>query len=124
MSNTHDKELASELKDKIRSLEDKNAKLTIEIQAAEQEKRSAESELYRSQKELKRLRTEMERLKNPPLIIGTLRDILSEDRVVVKSSTGPDFIVSVSDFVPKKDMIPGSRVSMNKQTLAVMDVLP
>jgi len=124
MTNAHDKELASELKDKIRLLEEKNARLTAEIQNAEGEKRSAESELFKSQKQLKRLTAEMERLKSPPLIIGTLRDILSDNRVVVKSSTGPDFIVSVSEFVPKKDLIPGSRVSLNKQSLAVMDVLP
>jgi proteasome regulatory subunit len=124
MDNTHDRELTSELKDKILALEEKIVRITEEIQSVESEKRSAESELFRSQKELKRLRTEMDRLKSPPLIIGTLKDILSDNRVVVKSSTGPDFIVSVSEFVPKKELIPGSRVSMNKQTLAVMDVLP
>ena len=124
MNSTHVTELAEELRDKIRSLENKNAKLTRDMQNAESERRSAERELYRSQKELKRVKTEMERLRGPPMIIGTLRDLLSDNRVVVKSSTGPDFIVSVSEFVPKKDLIPGSRVSMNKQTLAVMDVLP
>ena len=124
MNNAHENGLMSELKDKIDHLKEKNLRLTEEIQSVEGEKRSVEGELFRSQKELKRLRTEMERLKSPPLIIGTLRDILSDNRVVVKSSAGPDFIVSVSDFVPKNDLIPGSRVSMNKQTLAVMDVLP
>ncbi|MDR0778655.1 MAG: proteasome-activating nucleotidase [Methanomassiliicoccaceae archaeon] len=124
MDSTHDRELTSELKDKILALESKIVRLTEEIQSVESEKRSAESELFRAQKELKRLRTEMDRLKSPPLIVGTLKDILSDTRVVVKSSTGPDFIVSVSEFVPKKELIPGSRVSMNKQTLAVMDVLP
>ncbi|MCL2143419.1 MAG: proteasome-activating nucleotidase [Methanomassiliicoccaceae archaeon] len=124
MDNAHDKELASELKDKIRSLEEKNARLTEEMRKTESGKLSAEGELYKVQRDLKKLRTEMERLKSPPLIIGTLRDVLSDNRVVVKSSTGPDFIVSVSDFVPKKELIPGSRVSLNKQTLAVMDVLP
>ncbi|MDR2866281.1 MAG: proteasome-activating nucleotidase [Methanomassiliicoccaceae archaeon] len=124
MNNAHDKELASEFKDKIRFLEERNARLTEEINTVESEKRSVESEKFRIEKELKRLRTEMERLKSPPLIVGSLRDILGDSRVIVKSSTGPDFIVSVSEFVPKKDLIPGSRVSMNKQTLAVMDVLP
>ncbi|MCL1905230.1 MAG: proteasome-activating nucleotidase, partial [Methanomassiliicoccaceae archaeon] len=117
-------ELMSELKEKIISLEDRNRRLAEEMNSAEAERRSADSELFRAQKELKRLKTEMERLRSPPLIIGTLRDLLSDNRVVVKSSTGPDFIVSVSEYIPKDDLIPGSRVSMNKQTLAVMDVLP
>ncbi|MCL2786237.1 MAG: proteasome-activating nucleotidase [Methanomassiliicoccaceae archaeon] len=124
MSNGYERELADELRDKIRSLEDKNARLMDEVQNVEAEKRSLDSELFRSQKELKRMKAEMERLKCPPLIIGTLRDLLADNRVVVKSSTGPDFIVSVSDLIPKRDLIPGSRVSMNKQTLAVMDILP
>jgi len=124
MNNTYEKELLSELKDKIVRLEEKNLRLTEEIQTIEGEKRSSEGELHKVQGDLKRLRAEVERLKSPPLIIGTLRDLLPDDRVVVKSSTGPDFIVSVSDFVPKNSLIPGSRVSMNKQSLAVMDVLP
>jgi len=124
MNNTYEKELLSELKDKIVRLEEKNLRLTEEIQTVEGEKRSSEGELHKVQGDLKRLKAEVERLKSPPLIIGTLRDLLPDDRVVVKSSTGPDFIVSVSDFVPKNSLIPGSRVSMNKQSLAVMDVLP
>ncbi len=91
---------------------------------AEGEKRYVESELFRLQKDVKRLRAEMERLKSPPLIIGTLKDLLPDGRVVVKSSTGPDFIVSISEYVPIEDLIAGARVSLNKQTLAVMGVLP
>ena len=124
MNNGYERELADELRDKIRTLEDRNAKLMEKIETVEGEKRSVESELFRTQKELKRLKAELDRLKMPPMIIGTLRDILSDSRVVVKSSTGPDFIVAVSGEIPKRDLISGSRVSMNKQTLAVMDVLP
>ena len=124
MNNGYERELADELRDKIRTLEDRNAKLMEKIETVEGEKRSVESELFRTQKELKRLKAELDRLKMPPMIIGTLRDILSDSRVVVKSSTGPDFIVAVSGEIPKRDLVSGSRVSMNKQTLAVMDVLP
>ena len=52
------------------------------------------------------------------------KDVLPNNRVVVKSSTGPDFVVSVSEYVPESDLVVGSRVSLNKQTLSVMDVLP
>jgi len=114
----------SELRDKIISLEEKNAKLMEEIHSIEREKRSLGSEVYNTNKELKRLRTELDAFRSPPLIIGTLRDILPNDRVVVKSSTGPDFIVSVSKYIEKSALIPGSRVSMNKQSLAVMEILP
>lgn len=117
-------EFITELRDKVRILEDRNTRLMEEVRMAEGEKRYVESELFRLQKDVKRLRAEMERLKSPPLIIGTLKDILPDGRVIVKSSTGPDFIVSISEYVPPEDLIPGARVSLNKQTLAVMGVLP
>jgi proteasome regulatory subunit len=44
--------------------------------------------------------------------------------VVVKSSTGPDFVVAVSDYIEPSSLVPGSRVTLNKQTLAVMEVIP
>jgi proteasome regulatory subunit len=66
----------------------------------------------------------MERLKSPPLIIGSIKDVLVDGRVIVKSSTGPDFIVSTSEYVPMEDITVGARVALNKQTLAVMSVLP
>jgi len=120
---TYNEELASELKDKIITLEEKNLRLMEDLRLAEEDRRETDSELFRLQKDLSRLRAEMERLKCPPLIIGTLKDLLPDHKVVVKSSTGPDFIVSVSDYVPEKDLIPGARVSLNKQTLSVMSVL-
>lgn len=124
MDNSQNDELTSELKAKIMSLEEKNVRLMEELQNAENEKRLSDSELFRLQKELARIRTELERLKSPPLIIGTLKDVLPDNRVVVKSSTGPDFIVSVSTYCPTEDLIPGARVSLNKQSLSVMSVLP
>jgi proteasome regulatory subunit len=114
----------AELKAKIVSLEERNVRLMEDLQNAENERRFSESELFRLQKDLTRVRTELERLRSPPLIIGSLRDVLPDNRVVVKSSTGPDFIVSVSEYVPKEDLIPGARVSLNKQTLALMNILP
>jgi proteasome regulatory subunit len=117
-------ELVNEMREKIEVLERRNTELLEEIRRVEGEKRYVESELFRIQKELKRMRSEMERLKSPPLIIGSIKDILADGRVIVKSSTGPDFIVSTSEYVPPEDLEVGARVALNKQTLAVMGVLP
>jgi proteasome regulatory subunit len=117
-------ELVNEMREKIEVLERRNTELLEEIRRVEGEKRYVESELFRLQKELKRMRSEMERLKSPPLIIGSIKDLLADGRVIVKSSTGPDFIVSTSEYVPTEDLEVGARVALNKQTLAVMGVLP
>ncbi len=113
-----------ELKAKVVSLEERNVRLMEELQKVENEKRASESELFRVQKDNARIRGEIERMKSPPMVIGSLRDVLPDNKVVVKSSTGPDFIVSVSQYVEAKDLIPGARVSLNRQSLAVMQVLP
>ncbi|MBE6524128.1 MAG: AAA family ATPase [Thermoplasmata archaeon] len=114
----------AELKAKIVTLEDRNVRLVEDLRNAENEKRYAEGELFRLQKDIARIRGEMERLKTPPLIVGSLRDVLPNNRVVVKSSTGPDFVVAVSDYIEPSSLVPGSRVTLNKQTLAVMEVIP
>ena len=113
-----------EIQRKIAVLEERNLELVEESRRSEGEKRFVEGELLRLQKELKRFKAELERLKAPPLIIGQIKDILADGRVVVKSSTGPDFIVSTSDYVSPDLLVSGARVALNKQTLAVMGVLP
>jgi proteasome regulatory subunit len=113
-----------EIQRRISVLEERNLELVEEARRAEGEKRFVEGELIRLQKELKRLKAELERLKAPPLIIGQIKDMLADGRVVVKSSTGPDFVVSTSDYVSPELLLAGARVALNKQTLAVMGVLP
>ena len=116
--------MMEEIQRKISVLEERNLELVEETRRVEGEKRFVEGELIRLQKELKRLKAELERLKTPPLIIGQIKDVLADGRVVVKSSTGPDFIVSTSDYVSTELLVAGARVALNKQTLAVMGVLP
>jgi len=110
--------------------EDKTALLTEmnrlreENERKEAEKRSAEAELFKSKKEVRELKAEIERMRSPYLMLGTVRDVLGNNRAVVRTTTGFDIIVSVSDFIPKGSLVPGSVVSMNAKTFAVMDVLP
>src|SRR5213594_332858 len=118
------REFHEKLSERIAVLEERNDKLLESSKRVEGEKRFVETELLRLQKEIKRLKTELDRLKAPPLIIGSLRDILADGRVVVKSSTGPDFIVNTAEYVAKENIQVGARVALNKQTLAVMGVLP
>ncbi|MEM3852412.1 MAG: proteasome-activating nucleotidase [Methanomassiliicoccales archaeon] len=105
-------------------LEERNSQLMEQARKIEGEKKFLQTEFERVQRELKRLRTELERLKAPPLIIGNIRDIFSDGRVSVKSSTGPDFVVNVAEGVDPTTLSIGARVALNKQTLAVMGLLP
>src|SRR5881628_852260 len=124
MDDNQIREFHEKLSERIAVLEERNDKLLENSKRVEGEKRFIETELLRLQKEIKRLKTELDRLKAPPLIIGSIRDVLADGRVVVKSSTGPDFIVNTAEYIAKENLLPGARVALNKQTLAVMGVLP
>jgi proteasome regulatory subunit len=110
--------------DRVNFLELRNNQLAEAIKRVESERHYMEAEILRLQREVKRLKTELDRLRYPPLIVGSVRDILTDGRVVVKSSTGPDFVVNSAETVEHEKITVGSRVALNKQTLAVMGVLP
>ncbi len=110
--------------DRVNFLELRNTQLAEAIKRVESERHYMEAELLRLQREVKRLKTELDRLRYPPLIVGSVRDVLTDGRVIVKSSTGPDFVVNSAETVEATKITVGSRVALNKQTLAVMGVLP
>jgi proteasome regulatory subunit len=110
--------------DRVNFLELRNTQLAEAIKRVESERHYMEAEILRLQREVKRLKTELDRLRYPPLIVGSVRDVLTDGRVIVKSSTGPDFVVNSAETVEHGKITVGSRVALNKQTLAVMGVLP
>jgi proteasome regulatory subunit len=110
--------------DRLNFLELRNTQLAEAIKRVESERHYMEAEILRLQREVKRLKTELDRLRYPPLIVGSVRDVLTDGRVIVKSSTGPDFVVNSAESVEHSKISVGSRVALNKQTLAVMGVLP
>ncbi len=79
----------------------------------------AESNLL-LEKELKRLRQELLRVKKPPLIVGTVTDVISERKAIIRSSNGMSFLVE--NLVP--GIKPGDRVAMNQQSLTIVELLP
>ncbi len=124
MSEPESPSAAPETYDRVNLLELRNSQLAEAIKRVESERHYMEAELLRLQREVKRLKTELDRLRYPPLIVGSVRDVLTDGRVIVKSSTGPDFVVNSAETVEHAKITVGSRVALNKQTLAVMGVLP
>ncbi|EQD69476.1 26S proteasome subunit P45 family, partial [mine drainage metagenome] len=114
----------SERLERVSFLELRNNQLADAIKRIESERHYMEAEILRLQREVKRLKTELDRLRYPPLIVGNVRDVLTDGRIVVKSSTGPDFVVNAAESIEAAKISVGSRVALNKQTLAVMGVLP
>jgi proteasome regulatory subunit len=117
-------DLSEYLIDRLKQLEEEYVRLKNLYRRLEDEKRFVETERIRYEREVRRLRSEIERLRSPPLIVGVVSDVLDDGRVVVKSSTGPKFVVHSSQAIDLSELKPGTRVSLNQQTLAVIGVLP
>jgi proteasome regulatory subunit len=90
----------------------------------EERKRALENEKFQLEREVRRQKSELERLKALPLIVGTVKDVLPNGKVVVRSSTGPHFVVNTSQYVERESLVPGARVGMNQQSFAVVEILP
>ena len=104
--------------------EDGNKWLIEETERFESEKRQLESDVSRMKRENAHLKGELARLRAPPQVIGTVRDILDDGRVSIKSSSGPDFVVHISEGIDKDKLDVGDRVALHRQTLAVLEKLP
>ena len=109
--------------DRMRQLEERNLALREQKDRVEGEKRLIENQKLKFEREARKLRSELERLRVGPMIVGTIVDVLDENRVIVKSSTGPRFVVSLSQFIEEEIKV-GAQVGLNQQSCAVMCVLP
>jgi len=96
------------------------------IKNLETEIQLLKAETVRLERELRSLTNEINQLRQPSLITGTLVDVLDDknERVIIKSSTGPDFVVKTSKFVKNEKLTPGMSIALNQSTFAVMEILP
>lgn len=113
-ANTFDKTYVA---DYIHSLERR-------VRDLEHEKRLFESQYLKIERELRSLRAEFDRMHAPPLISATLLDMLEDGRAVVRSSAGPHFVVTASQFIKPEELKPGVRVALNQRNFNIMEVLP
>ncbi|HIQ38770.1 MAG TPA: AAA family ATPase [Methanothermococcus okinawensis] len=100
------------------------AELESKILKMELENKNLQRENLQLKKENEILKRELDKLRVPPLILGTVTDRVGKRKAVVKSSTGPSFLVNISQFVDEEEVVPGARVCLNQQTLVIVDVLP
>jgi proteasome regulatory subunit len=112
------------LEERVRALENRASQLREQKRRLESQARVAEVDKQRLLRELRQLRAELEKLRTPPLLVGYVKDVLADGRLVLKSSTGPHFVVHAADELDRATISPGARVSLNQQTLAVVGVLP
>ena len=96
--------------------------LTKDSQDLLTEKLFLENEVHQLKKRVSRLDEEVSILKQPPFIVGFIQDI-TDNGAIVRSSNGTIFQVSVNPRLEYGQLKAGARVSLNQDTLAIIDVL-
>lgn len=104
------KEFSENIDEYIRLLEDK-------IKEYEEERKKLLSKLNY-------YKFELEKLMSTPLIEATVVKLLDNDKVVVKSSSGPNLIVDYSNRIKKEELYPGRYVALNQRCSTIIEVLP
>jgi proteasome regulatory subunit len=106
----------------LEELREQYALLSNDAKQLMTEKMYLENELSQLKQRITRLDEEIRSLRTPPYIIGNVQDVVGE-KVVVRSSNGTIFLVSKNSRIDSSKILPGARVSMNQDTLAVIDIL-
>jgi len=117
-------ELEVQMMERVGNLESRNLELREQLRQSEADKRYIETQKIRYERDVRKLKSESEQLRSPPLIIGTITDIVDSTRVIVRSSAGPRFMVRSSPSVNQDDLKPGVRCTLNQQSLAIVELLP
>ncbi|WP_460126228.1 proteasome-activating nucleotidase [Stetteria hydrogenophila] len=76
------------------------------------------------ERDLDYYKKEVANLLSPPLIEATVLEVLDDGRAVVKSTTGPNLIVKISNSVDPSQLRPGVTVALNSRGSAIVEVLP
>lgn len=76
------------------------------------------------ERKLEEARREVYKLMSPPAIEATVLEVIDNERVLVKSTTGPNLIVRVVQGIDVKSLRPGMSVALNNRGSTIIDVLP
>lgn len=106
------------------ALEGRNYELRETVRQLRLQSAATESERDQYKREAKKLKGELEQYRTPPLVIGTIESLASDERVIVRSTTGPQFLSKVSETVNPADIIAGRQCALHPQSFVLVEILP
>ncbi len=94
------------------------------VRLLERRLRELEAERDALRRELQFYKNELKKLNDWPLFEAIVLDKLPDGRFVVKSSSGPNLIVRVSEKLDPNAIKPGMHVAINNRGTVILEVLP
>lgn len=98
--------------------------LELKLRGLKQEHRVILRQKNDLSKLLNEHRSELRKIKRPPLLVGTVQETLAEGFVIVRSTTGPSFMVYHSSDISSEELLPGTQVALNQRHFSVVQVIP
>ena len=113
--------------EKADSSEEESSELFIleqKIRALQNNRRTLLRQKYDFEKSLAEFTKELKKIKKVPLVLGQVEEVFpEEEKVIVKSSTGPSFLVSFASELQLKDLKPGVNVALNQRNYSIIDIV-
>jgi ATP-dependent 26S proteasome regulatory subunit len=81
-------------------------------------------ENVKAAKEYDRTEDDLKALQSVGQIIGEVLRQLDSERLIVKASSGPRYVVGCRNKVDKEKLVAGTRVALDMTTLTIMRALP
>ena len=97
------------------------------LKTLEEEQKRLIKQRNNLQKQLEETKKEISKLTKEPLLIGTLVDVLADkEKAIVRSSSGPSFIVSIASGLEdgSDELTSGKRVVLNQRTFSLVKTIP
>lgn len=94
------------------------------VRYLEEKLREYEDEKKKLKLKLKLYKTEIEKLISSPLIEAVVVKVLENNKVLVKSSSGPTLIVDYLPSIKREELLPGRYVALNQRGSTIVEVLP
>ena len=119
-----DEALSLRVEDEVKRLESQHRDLRKQAQALIDERVRLEEELSGLRRRVQRLDEDVRSLRSPPLIIGTIMEVVEgANLAIVRSSNGTVFQVALNQHLDRNALLPGTRVTLNQDSLAVIGIL-
>lgn len=96
----------------------------LEHRELETKVKNARDELKKSNEEFKKTEDDLQAIQNVGQIIGEVLKRLDDERLIVKASSGPRYVVGCRKKVNKESLKAGTRVALDMTTLTIMRKLP